>query len=201
MTEHSITDWVLAVSTVFLTVFTGLLFFFTYRLWQATQGTLKLARDEFIKSHRPRLIVRNVVLKKPSNSGHGYLTATDTPSGQFYVENIGDTEATITGSHAIWFTTKTGLPMQRPYEGGDNNNKVALIQLEPGMSMPGFFDSDRWQWDYPKADGVDPYAHFVMGWVSYKDAAGAGYRMAFCRNWDDQAQRFRPVDDPDYEHG
>jgi len=33
MTEHSITDWVLAVSTVFLTVFTGLLFFFTYRLW------------------------------------------------------------------------------------------------------------------------------------------------------------------------
>jgi len=193
-------DWVIAYSTVALTAFTGLLFVFTFLLWRATAQTLKLGREEFISTHRPRLIVRNVVLNRP-NTVQPWLAHDWPPTGQFYVENIGETEATIVESHCVWFSTKAGLPMKRPYEGDDGNNRITPGPLQPGTSMTALFDAAHWETAYATTQGLDSYAHWVMGWIEYRDAAGSRYRMAFCRNWDDQAHRFRKVDDPDYEHG
>jgi hypothetical protein len=41
---------------------------------------------------------------------------------------------------------------------------------------------------------------FVLGWIGYTDDIGIYKNMWFCRKYDPSKDRFRPVDDPDYEY-
>jgi hypothetical protein len=52
-----LTDWLLAVFTFFLVAFTYRLWKSTEKLWETTDASVKLAREEFITSHRPWLRV------------------------------------------------------------------------------------------------------------------------------------------------
>lgn len=78
-------DFWVAVFTFWVAVFTLALAGATILLWLATRGTLKLARDEFNASHRPKLIVRDIDTKESGRQRHI----------AYGIANIGDAQATI----------------------------------------------------------------------------------------------------------
>jgi hypothetical protein len=181
-------------------------------LWVTTRNAVRLGRDEFNASHRPKLRVRNIVVK-PAAQGPGQMTLDPFHpgyhiSGQFFLSNIGDAAARITESHCEVYwggINNVGwpdrLPMQRPYEGKDGNNPIAPQTLASGQAVTGLFFSEQpfpvLNWDPQKRSGL-----FVMGWIEYLDERGIRRRTAFCREYLERegARRFYPVDDPDYEH-
>jgi hypothetical protein len=116
----------------------------------ALERQASIARDTLALTQRPKLIVRNVVLKSPLQVPppvpDPWFQKGTRLSGQFYAVNIGGTPATITesGCWAVWIVNKlplAELPMQRPYEGLNGNNPTLTV-LNPGESAPGIFQSD-----------------------------------------------------------
>jgi len=59
-------DWA-AIATIVIAIFTCCLWFSTRKLWKTTNESVKLGRDEFIATHRPKLRVHSVYLEKLSN--------------------------------------------------------------------------------------------------------------------------------------
>jgi len=59
----------------------------TDRLWDANKRQIELARDEFISTNRPKLIVRQFILQPPAIS--------DVVKVEFSIFNVGNTEATL----------------------------------------------------------------------------------------------------------
>lgn len=191
-----------AGAAVLTAIFTGLLYWYTLRLWRTTKAALDLAQNEFIAAHRPRLAVRNIVLKRPPNY-HAYFKFDSEPRGQFYVENKGGSDAIIKDSYCSGHCTDGELPMERPYEGAPGNAAVSCSALKPGLSVPGLFNVTPWSPSHVAElnQGRGGWKFFLYGWIEYEDRMGTNYRTAFCRRWDATTNRFVPVNDPDYEHG
>ena len=131
----------LAAYTLWLTIFTGVL-----ALVGMTQGWLireqiKLARDEFNSTHRPRLRVRNIFLGGPQPFQSSAFSKGNLVSGQFYVANIGDMPAHIVESHCEFLWNVNGLPMKRPYEGLDGNHPLIIQTIAAGSSATATFQS------------------------------------------------------------
>jgi hypothetical protein len=66
--------------------FTVILAISTILLWDATKKSIKLASDEFISTHRPRLIVRQLVVRKPIIVDHTIII-------DYSIINLGETDA------------------------------------------------------------------------------------------------------------
>ena len=205
---NEISTVITALATVAIGIFTFTLYEATTQQARITNDTLKLARDEFVASWRPKLRVRNIIasdfltgLNEPQifTSGHSLQY-------QFYVSNIGGTAARITEAFAMTFQRPSGLPMARPYEGKSGNLPVPSETLYPGQSIPFSFTNWEIMDDSAKTIGSQVIGHqrlFVMGWIVYQDDIGIARRTAFCREfmqgpWDDG--RFCAVSDPDYEY-
>jgi hypothetical protein len=175
----------------------------------ALERQASIARDTLVLTQRPKLIVRNVVLKSPLKEPppvpDPWLYNGARVSGQFYVVNVGGTPATITesGCWVVWKVNKlplAELPMQRPYEGENGNNPVVAV-LNPGESVPGIFQSDDFMGGEIDRVRAGNWPLYVLGWVEYLDERKVKRRTAFCRKYDANRLRFFPVeDDPDYEH-
>lgn len=172
----------------------------------AAKEQVLMLEKTFLLTHRPKLILRNVVINR------GILDGSDDPfyqgarvAGQFYIANIGDTRATVmeSGCWVIWKKNEqplAGLPMRRPYEGKNGNNPVsAETVLQPGESLPGIFQSDDFLGHETQRVREANWPFYVMGWVEYTDDAGTRRRTAFCQKYD-ASKRFVAVVDPDYEH-
>lgn len=202
-TEERLADytWWLAVLTAGLVAASIIQFGLLIRAEKLTQKTLVLTQ-------RPRLRVRNVVVRHPQHQASPPLfTEGHLLEGQFYVANVGGTPATITEALAVIFQTRSGLPMRRPYEGRDANLAVPRGSLAPGKSFPLLFYGDEAIRQGAQAIGNTQIAQglrlFVMGWIEYSDDIGVIRRTAFCREFragpfDDG--RFHAINDPDYEH-
>jgi hypothetical protein len=174
---------------------------------EAAKKQASLLEKSFLFTHRPKLIVRNVVIKR------GIADGKDDPfyenallAGQFYVQNMGDSRATITES-GCWLYWKQnevslpGLPMRRPYEGKNGNNPLSVgAVLLPGESLTAIFQSDDYLMTEAQRVREGNWPLYVMGWIEYKDDAGTQRRIAFCRKYDGSKRRFVSETDPDYEH-
>ena len=133
----------IAVYTLVLAVATIALWFITWRMSKATEKVVELARSEFNATHRPRLHVRNIVVKDDTGPFHheAFAFSPGKPiSGQFYVSNIGSGDATVVESHCevVW-GLKDGLPMQRPYEGKNGNNSLPRATIPSGSFIWAVF--------------------------------------------------------------
>ena len=166
-----------------------------------------LLEKSFVFTHRPKLIVRNVVMKR------GIADGEDDPfyenahlAGQFYVQNVGDTRATVveSGCWVFWKHKEqplSGLPMMRPYEGKNGNNPVSVgMTLQPGEALTAIFQSDDFLASEAQRVREGNWPLYVMGWIEYADDAGTRRRTAFCRKFDKARRRFFAESDPDYEH-
>ncbi|MFL6758560.1 hypothetical protein [Sphingomonas sp.] len=195
----------IAIYTLVLAVATIALWLVTWGMLRTTKRSVDLSRSEFNATHRPRLHVRNIVVKDSSGPFQHEafnFSPGERINGQFYVSNIGSGEARVVESHCeVLWGLKDGLPMQRPYEGKNGNNPVPRTAIPSGSSVFGLFSSEEpftaLHWDENGRSNV-----YVMGWVEYIDTSNVRRRTAFCRRYveRDGSRRFYPVDDPDYEH-
>jgi hypothetical protein len=167
-----------------------------------------LLEKSFVFTHRPKLIVRNVVTSRAVSDGK------DDPfyenallGGQFYVQNVGDSRATVTesGCWVIWKKSDTplaGLPMKHPYEGKEGNHPLPIgANLLPGETLTAIFQSEDYLTHEAQRVREGNWPLYIMGWIEYKDDVGTQRRMAFCRRYDRSKGRFVIEDDPYYEHG
>jgi hypothetical protein len=172
----------------------------------------EIARQAFIATHRPRLSVRNIVLKPSARdwAGQQDMIIGDLPEGQLYVVNRGGSNAFITdGLIMVHTDEKSNLPMARPYGGKNGNIGSMRFPILAGTSIPILFASDSRIEEGSRIRMLrgDGGSLYVMGWIEYSDGAyeiSTGTqitrRTAFCRKFASTTQRFVRVQDEDYEH-
>ncbi|MGO8855144.1 MAG: hypothetical protein ACLQO1_05465 [Steroidobacteraceae bacterium] len=192
---------VTAVATIVIAAFTVFLVRVSNRQASLISDQIKLARDEFMATHRPRIRVRNLVINAP-RFDMGFPI-----SGQFFVSNIGGSTARIVESYSEVLWNVNSLPMERPYEGNEGNEAVPDDTIiEAGSSNRGKFGSKApWGFDgIPGGEGPDGIRVFVLGWIEYIDESTMPIRRrtAFCREFQQRngSARFYSVPDPDYEY-
>jgi hypothetical protein len=149
--------------------------------------------------------VRAFYFSEPRGVGGVYgltygIAHRSTCSGQFYIQNIGGTDAKI---EEIWSGTLIGrpLPMKRPYEG--ENGEKAGIALRAGQAMPWpFSNRDGRELDEFRAQCIndDKDDFYVLGWIGYTDDLGIYRVTGFCRRFDPSKRRFVAIKDRDYEY-
>jgi hypothetical protein len=171
---------------------------FTATLWSATkqQGlltfkSLKLAREEFISTHRPKIVVYGMDVK---------LAGDDKPRHiHFRYINAGDTDASVTfiESRILW-TAKAmvaaGIELHRhdtikepiPVPSGMNGFAIT----PDGVDFATLVRSGR--------SGHD--TAFCIGVVVYRDKNDVERRTGFCRRYDSERERWLKVEDEDYEY-
>ena len=176
---------------------------------EAARSEANAAQRMLVLTQRPKLRVRNVVVKYPVPNHRppfGMFEAGQPISGQFYVANIGGTVARIVVGDCRVYWTQQGLPMERPYEGQVIENPMPPIKLEAGQSTLIPFHSRQAMG--PEGDDIRTFAAgwrlYVMGWIEYSDDLNNPRRTTFCREYrqvlHSSLGHFLPVDDPDYEH-
>jgi len=186
-----------------------------------------VGRLQYFATHRPKIRVRNVVIKNPipiHASAPKTLFVKGQPiSGQFYIANIGGSEAVITGI-GCWVIARYHqnakredfLPMERPYEGEAPNifSGGDTTKLMVGGSMPIPFTGDAQmndvavnQFNLKRQTTLltsEGWWHlYVMGYIEYFDIieTNSTYRRtAFCREFDPIGERFIKVANEDYEY-
>jgi hypothetical protein len=186
----------------------------TRRAAKAAEDQSILARQEFILVHRPRIHIRNIVVRHPKSvvgwTPDDIFRINEQVSGQFYIANRGDVDAWVTEILTMvrWYGV-AHLPMERPYEGRDGDKKAIPVRIPASRSLQVTFSSSKLM-DNAAANilaGAEGHRLYIMGFVEYRDQAAVDrglpsrtYRTAFCRVFSATARRFVPVDDEDYEH-
>jgi len=167
------------------------------------------AQQMLVLAQRPKLRVRNVVVKYPVptyRQPFKLFEPGQPVSDQFYIVNTGGTVARIAEGDCRVYWTKQDLPMERPYEGNVIETMIPRVKLEAGESLPITFQSRQAMG--PEGDDIRTSAAgwrlYVMGWIQYTDDLNNQRRTAFCREYRSvhtgTRGRFFPVADPDYEH-
>jgi hypothetical protein len=165
----------------------------------AARTSAAVARESTNLTHRPKLVVRSVVVP-----GVEKLTRrtpksepSDDLSGQFCVTNVGAGRAILVESRGtIW--VNVGLPMERP-DLPYRRDLSDRAPLESGTSLTIAFA-------YPplRAELVDAIVNrkinmYLVGVLTYRDVLGTTRETYFCRLFDYDRLRFFSVNDPDYE--
>jgi hypothetical protein len=223
------TVWLAAVTTI-LALFTALLWWATYKLSRDAKQTadrqakemqeslsiakesadtawqsVDLARQEFITTHRPKIIVRRVSIDMAKGVG-----IPDVLAAEFIFANIGNTKAILVEMSAkFWLPNGTvNLPPIPPY--GDR--EYPGITLDSGESFPFKhlstanvtneynFRLGHAQETLAQGYPTDFPPLLFIGYIIYEDGLKRQRRTAFLRSYDFSTKRFSPIDDPDYEY-
>jgi hypothetical protein len=218
--DHS-TEWLLVLFTFFLVVFTGLLWWSTRKLWLAgerqredariaadrqfeiNQQSIKLAREEFVSTHRPRIILREAII--------GSVLEGEPVSIHFHVANIGETKWTIIRSSVSVEVVSVDRLMLHPSV--EVKDDLGKIELGPGGAVLLKFQGETPKWEAEKfkmkasqtTAGVIERRDFKIlfcGQLVYLDQNGTPRRTAFRRELIPERQRFyRIPNEPDLDYG
>jgi hypothetical protein len=191
-------DAIEALSAIASLIFAAGLVGFTFTLYLATARTadltneaLRLGRDEFNATHRPRLVIRSIRLA---------IFEIGRPVAiEFTIVNTGDADAILLESNAT-IAIGPGLPDLPIYDGdrlfllrsvfpSGRINPVTKIRDIP--LMPNEYDAV-----YPKGYS----SIYLFGFIRYEHGAGNIRTFAFCRRFERMERRFKVVDDPNYEY-
>jgi hypothetical protein len=170
----------------------------------AAKKSADAARESIILTHRPKIIVRDMVIAWHPLLQRGTcvkkLNETQFDdwqlAGAFYIVNTGNQSATVVSLEQFMSFDEL-LPFERPHEGGVR--KFVGIKLKPGESKRIPF--------HPIAIGSPDTRTLILGVpmtaigrVVYEDELGNGRETGFARKFDMKRQRFVAIDDPDYEY-
>jgi hypothetical protein len=167
-----------------------------------------VAVDEFRLTHRPKLIVRNVVLPV------GFTLKLE--GGSFDVANVGDMPAHITNAHCEVLITEA-LPMRRPYEENHIGNiRADFLKVSSGsdvrLEIPDVVTLDGTQYtDIQNAIEIAEKLNtlpteirrsvYIVGYVRYVEIGHQNpRRTVFARIFDYRLRRFVPIEHGDYEY-
>ncbi|HWY06177.1 MAG TPA: hypothetical protein VNY24_04910 [Candidatus Acidoferrales bacterium] len=172
--------------------------------WQSweTRKAAEAARQSILLTHRPKLIVRNVVSPQletlhPLASVEDLVrsNAGDQFEGYFQVANVGNTPAVIQSIHDHIFVGN-GLPMERQY----SSNRIDEISLAAGESRRIELTPVNVPYETQGVIVREQINVYVIGLIAYTDGLGIRRETAFCRRLDRALQRLVPVQDNDYEY-
>jgi len=181
-----------ALATIFIAVFTLTLKRSTDKLWETNKEQIHLARDEFISSHRPRLIVRQFVLLTPRPDQPLKIT--------FAVINVGDTEAIFK-----FIAAEAALLNGRYWEAPGIDFIVKPVSERPiknGQRVSMTIQS-RFNITADQIKAVEQAALIIcaVGELTYIDCLGTERRTGFRRNYDVSTDIFgiSPNQDQEYQ--
>lgn len=176
------------------------------RQTRIAKADAKATRESIILTHRPKLIIRSIVVpgreilrrKTPLDA----LTRSGLDDGQLggflYAVNVGNQPATIRALDEYYFFGDI-LPMERPYEPG-SEQRLLSITLEPGEARKILLRPELKKADGISASDIYDRSLWVVGRITYSDELGNSRETGFCRQVDRQHARMLPVSNPDYEY-
>jgi hypothetical protein len=182
-----------AYYTAWLTAFTGALATVGIAQGFLIRDQIKLGRDEFNASHRPRLIVRDVF----------YEAKEETQLVTFILTNAGDAPARVIESALAIELVGDGEFARNANP--DGKSDLGSIDLAAGESVtkslaPGTADRILMlPTNAYRGSRVVGAAHF-LGALVYADRDGRKRRMAFQRRHVRDDNTFRGIDNPDAEY-
>ena len=182
-----------------LVIFAGVAAGFAYMAFAATRRQANATEQMLLLTHRPKIIIRNVVIPELliTNRDTPMNQLTDTFEGYYYVANVGGQPATIRRTTEA-IMTGPDLPMERP----DKNlsERSISITLAPGESRKVSLDETT----LPTQDvclliNAEINAYLLL-LIEYTDTTGTVRHTSACRKFDPASKCFVKVDNPDYEY-
>jgi hypothetical protein len=184
------------VATIFIAIFTIVLACVTRKQLVTANNAIKLAREEFISNHHPRLIVKNVWV------GGGNI--------RYIISNTGGTKATVVASRIVVEYRKLGEYVEPTIPHGCSD--LGGITIEPGETLrlsctvPGDvgvimkFPDTRRIGTENHPNGMDGGIYFAAA-ITYEDGMMNVRRSCiFRRQWDQPSERFVRLNDQDQEY-
>ena len=172
---------------------------------EITKDATELTRQSIALTHRPKLIVRHVIVRPPEATSPqdlgGVAAVAHTLAsngGQLHIVNIGDSAAKITRIHSEMFQGER-LPMAPPYDEKPGQDRD--LSIAPGAYFYLPFPSERYVQQTSMVRVDNGWEHFwALGWIEYTDSVRTLRRTAFCRKWLNEQAQFVPVGESPYEY-
>lgn len=180
-----------AAATIVIAIFTIVLACVTRKQGRLTQQSIDLARDEFMASHRPKLIVRHFQLDDPVRDQ--VITI------RFAIVNIGDTEAI-----PRYWATEVAL------WNGANWEPPGIDEVIKPISLPPIANGQRAQVaihsrfnitsDQIEAVEQNKLIICAVGELTYADGLKTNRRTSFRRNYNLSTKMFDASPNQDQEY-
>ena len=166
----------------------------------AAKEQTTVAIKEFIFTHRPRLVVRNVSVKPYTDPAIPFEEGKPIQI-EWVVVNTGNTPAEITESNATILVDGPSFHARTPYSPErDHMNGVKLV---PGGAFTFTMQSEQVDLkNNPALISINrgEKVEYFFGFIMYRDDIGNVRRTAFCRRYAPDTERFILAGDPDYEY-
>jgi hypothetical protein len=196
-------DFATAVATVFIAIFTFTLWQSTKRMMKATQTAVDLARQEFLSTHRPRIILREAFTTE--------LKEGEDVKIRLHFANIGETTGTIFRSEVSAVVVPSERVMIHPTLDLNFDDAFGRITLRAGEARTIDFPSGPpiWRADMFRLKSVltmpvttrRDYTIHISGQFLYSDELGINRRTAFRRELHPERRRFYLIpDEPDLDY-
>jgi len=200
----------------YLAYFTAILAMATIGLGFGTICQIRLARADFIATHRPKIRIRRVVFKRANTFQSAAIGTTF--EGIMEVANIGSSRAIIKESDCRVLRTDRPLSLSDPYDIEEKPQEFAARAIEPGSAIRVNFESainitknTTGVFENTSADNIisdiavvsdsrTKLKIYVLGWVRYADENHIVRKTAFCRLYRESEGRFVRVYDRDFEY-
>ena len=195
------------LADIFMIAFTAAIAGFTWslkkstdNLWKSGEKQIQLAREEFISSHRPKIILRSITIEPPSHSALPIEEGKPIKI-QGAVVNVGDTPTEIVDSNLTILVGGTMFHARTPF--GSTSNNLNDIKLVPGGAYTFWITADHI--DFTNSSQIASLNRhekiiYFFGFIMYRDGIGNIRRTAFCRKYIPETECFDIVDNPDYEY-
>ena len=191
--DSTSSEWWLVYITGALVAATIGLMCYTARLWRETQESVRLAREEFISTHRPKIILRDAICTD-NEIGNQIVVS-------YTLVNIGETRARIVlwGAEVQLITDEAfDLPQAPPMAEGWHEGFGGAV-LEPGEERTGkHYSVCRWRTDDGSRHAYEEQRRglFFCGHLVYEDDRNIRRHTAFWRKYDLTTSRFYLVNHP-----
>jgi hypothetical protein len=194
-TTKTVNDYgpaITGLATVFIAMFTIVLSNATRRQVKLTRAAIKMATQEFIATHRPRIFVRHMSARKILPNARINFT--------FYVFNVGESPAVLDGFNVSTALVPRGQLYHAPYFKKPYRS-LSGEEVAGGERHKIVFDDDVILTVQDVVDiGTGDKILHLFGHVRYRDHNGTLRRTGFMRGYDCGRDLFAPTDDPEYEY-
>lgn len=183
--------------------------FFTLTLWAVTDNALRLARDEFNATHRPKIYVQTISITERGETPGRYAGGDRIKEeakpceGIITVANGGDSAAFLVQWQSVVYLQTSGnaftppldlAPVQRPNPNAPGISPGVIESMKHFQVRP--VDRD-WQ-AYQQGAG---HKIFFIGRIIYEGPDKIRRTTGFCREWDNAlgAGRWKPTNYSEFE--